>query len=423
MTSLKTMLLGKSDCPCGRVHTCDIRFVEIGDNALERLPEVCAEFSRILLVADGNTYPLCGDRVKTLLGEKIAAEQIFGQEIVVPDEQAIAAIEAQMPKDTDLLLGIGSGVINDLCKHVSFTHGIRYAIIATAPSMDGYASVGAALILEQMKVTLNARVPYAILAESAIVRTAPLDMIRSGYGDIVGKYSCLNDWRLAQLLRGEYFCDFVFNSVMESVKAVEDKAEALLARDPEAIRILMEALVNVGVMMSYVGNSRPASGSEHHLSHYFEITGLLNHHEYYLHGIDVLYSAALTARLREALLSQKPPFAPYAEDRDAWEKEIRRVYTTAADGIIALQDKVGLYADIDVKQLEKAWEEVCAILREAPGYEQMLSYVTAIGLDINECKAFYGKEILSDAVRYAKDLKDRYTVLWIAYALGVGYCE
>ena len=210
---------------------------------------------------------------------------------------------------------------------------------------------------------------------------------------------------------------------MESVKAVEDKAEALLARDPEAIRILMEALVNVGVMMSYVGNSRPASGSEHHLSHYFEITGLLNHHEYYLHGIDVLYSAALTARLREALLSQKPPFAPYAEDRDAWEKEIRRVYTTAADGIIALQDKVGLYADIDVKQLEKAWPEVCAILREAPGYEQMLSYVTAIGLDINECKAFYGKEILSDAVRYAKDLKDRYTVLWIAYALGVGYCE
>ena len=53
----------------------------------------------------------------------------------------------------------------------------------------------------------------------------------------------------------------------------------------------------------------------------------------------------------------------------------------------------------------------------------MLSYVTAIGLDINECKAFYGKEILSDALRYAKDLKDRYTVLWIAYALGVGYHE
>lgn len=423
MADLKAMLRGKSDCPCGRSHTCDIRFVEIGENVLQRLPEVCADFSHILLVADANTYPLCGSEIETLLGSKISSKQIFGQEIVVPDENAIAAIEAQMSEETDLLVGIGSGVINDLCKHVSFTHGIRYAIIATAPSMDGYASVGAALILEQMKVTLNARVPYAILAESAIVRTAPLDMIRSGYGDIVGKYSCLNDWKLAHLLRGEYFCDFVFDSVMDSVKAVEDKAEALLLRDPEAIRLLMEALVNVGIMMSYVGNSRPASGSEHHLSHYFEITGLLNGHEYYLHGIDVLYSAAVTARLREELLSQKPPFAPYTEDRDAWEKEIRRVYTSAADGIIALQDKVGLYADIDVKQLENEWQKVCRILREAPGYEKMLSFVSAIGLDINEFNAFYGKEILSDAVRYAKDLKDRYTVLWIAYALGIGYQE
>lgn len=423
MTDVKAMLAGVADCPCGKMHACDIRFVEIGEGVLKKLPEICAEFSHILLLADGNTYPLCGEEISSLLGEKLAAKQIFGCETVVPDERAIAAIEEKMPADTDLILGIGSGVINDLCKHVSFTHGIRYAIVATAPSMDGYASVGAALILEEMKVTLNARVPYAILAESSIVSTAPLDMIRSGYGDIVGKYSCLNDWKLAALLRGEYFCKFVFDSVMDSVKAVEDKAEALLARDPEAIRILMEALVNVGVMMSYVGNSRPASGSEHHLSHYFEITGLLNGHDYYLHGIDVLYSAAVTARLREELLLRKPPFAPYTEDRAAWEKEIRRVYTSAADGIIALQDKVGLYADTDTKQLADAWDSVCAILREAPGYDAMLSYVTAIGLDVKEFKAFYGKEILTDAVRYAKDLKDRYTVLWIAYALGVGYCE
>lgn len=421
MTSLKAMLQGKADCACGRQHTCDIRFVEIGKDALQKLPEVCAEFSHILLIADANTYPLCGGKVESLLGDKIAAKQLFGHEIVVPDEKAIAEIEAQMPNGTDLLLGIGSGVINDLCKHVSFKHGIRYAIIATAPSMDGYASVGSALILEEMKVTLNARVPYAILAESEILCTAPMDMIRSGYGDIVGKYSCLNDWKLAHLLRDEYFCELVHGTVMESVKRIEGRASELLKRDPDAIRELMEALVVVGIMMSYVGNSRPASGSEHHLSHYFEITGLLNNHDYYLHGIDVLYSAAVTAALREALLECKPPFTPYREDESVLESEIRRVYTSAADGVLALQKKVGLYADIDTADLEKNWDAVCSILREAPGYDTMVSYVTAIGLDINEFKAFYGKEILSDAVRYAKDLKDRYTVLWIAYALGVGY--
>ena len=419
--SIQEMLAGKTGCACGKNHDCDIHYVEIGNGVLEKLTEICAPFSRILLIADGNTYPLCGQRVEEILGEKIASKQIFGKEIVVPDEKAIAAIEAVMPTDTDLVLGVGSGVINDLCKHVSFQHGIRYVIVATAPSMDGYASVGSALILEEMKVTLNARVPYAIVAESDVVRTAPMDMIQSGYGDIVGKYSCLNDWKLAQLLRGEYFCDYVWSTVMDTVKKIEGTAEALLARDPDAIRDLTEALVVVGIMMSYVGNSRPASGSEHHLAHYFEITGLLNNHEYYLHGIDVLYAAAVTAKLREDVLACNPPFSPYSEDRTAWEAEIRRIYTTAADGIIALQDKVGLYADIDCKQLADNWNALCEILREAPGYDTMVGFISAIGLNIEEFKAFYGEEILTNAVRYAKDLKDRYTVLWIAYALGVGY--
>lgn len=416
---IKTVLGGKSDCACGKVHPCDIKFVEIGDGVIERLSEICAPFSRIHLVADENTYPLCGDRVKAVLGAKLASEMIFGKEIVVPNEDAIAAIEGKMAKDTDLVLGIGSGVINDLCKQVSFAAGLRYVIVATAPSMDGYASVGSALILEEMKVTLNARVPYAIVAENEVICTAPADMLRSGYGDIIGKYSCLNDWKLAHLLRGEYFCQYVYDMVMETVKKTEGTAEAVLARDKAAIGNLMEGLVMVGIMMSYVGNSRPASGSEHHLSHYFEITGLLNNTPYYLHGIDVLYAAAATAQLREQLLALKPPFAAYKYDKAAVDAEIRRVYTTAADGIIALQEKVGLYAETNTEQFEENWDAICETLREAPSYAKMLTYVNAIGLDINEFRKFYGDKVLDDAVLYAKDLKDRYTVLWLAFALGI----
>ena len=416
---IKAMLAGKSDCACKRIHTCDIRYVEIGRGVLERLTEICADFRRIVLVADENTYPLCGDTVCALLGEKIASKKIFGKEIVVPNEKSIAAIEAVMPEDTDLLLGIGSGVINDLCKHVSFVHNMRYVIVATAPSMDGYASVGAALTLNDMKVTLNARVPYAIVAESTIVGTAPADMIRSGYGDIVGKYSCLNDWKLAHLLLDEYFCEDVYNTVMAVVKQTEGTAEALLARDPDAIGMLMEGLVVVGIMMSYVGNSRPASGSEHHLSHFFEITGLLDNRPYYLHGIDVLYSAAVTAALREKLLACKPPFDAFKLDRTAWENDIQKIYTQAADGVIELQDKVGLYTRLDNAQFAAKWEQICDILREAPSAKEMEAYVTSIGLDMNAFYQFYGNDTVKNAIRYAKDLKDRYSVLWICYALGV----
>ena len=101
---IKAMLKGQKDCPCNRVHTCDIHDVEIGNGVLERLPDICASFQNIVLVADENTYPLCGDKVVSLLGDKIVSKMIFGKEIVVPNEASIAAIEAKMPENTDLLL-------------------------------------------------------------------------------------------------------------------------------------------------------------------------------------------------------------------------------------------------------------------------------------------------------------------------------
>ena len=184
----------------------------------------------------------------------------------------------------------------------------------------------------------------------------------------------------------------------------------------------MEALVLVGVMMSYVGNSRPASGSEHHFSHYFEITGLLNDKPYYLHGIDVLYSAALTAKIREALLALKKPL-PRA-DISAWRDGVRAVYSTAAEDIIKAQEKVGLYdTATDADALEAQWDEVCAVLSEAPDYAQMCKYVEAIGLHMPDFVAFYGQKTIDDGLLYAKDLKDRFTVLWLAFTLGIKHVE
>ena len=272
-----------------------------------------------------------------------------------------------------------------------------------------------------MKVTTTAFPPYAIVSESRVLSTAPMDMIRSGYGDIIGKYSCLNDWKLAKLIRGEYFCQEVYDTVMASVHETERNAAALLRRDPDALRDLMSALVCVGVMMSFVGNSRPASGSEHHLAHFFEITGLLDDKPYYLHGIDVLYGANVTASLRERLAAMQPPFAPPVHDRTAWEAAIRRIYGTIADSVISLQDKVGFYRDLekDLGVIAARWDEVRDTLREAPGAKRMKELTEAIGLDLNDFRAFYGEKKLDDATRYAKDLKDRYTVLWICYALGI----
>ena len=259
-------LLEGIECSCGQKHTCDIKAVIIESGALEKIGETVNAYSNVLVVADNNTYAVCGERVKNQLSGRLENVYVFETKgFLVPDETAINTITKLLTKNTDLIIGIGSGVIQDLCKYVSFENKLPYHIVATAPSMDGYASKGAAMITGNMKVTYNAHVPEVIVADIDILKNAPIDMIKSGYGDILGKFSCLNDWRLSHIVNDEYLCEYVYNLTYEMLLKTKDLGEKLLLRDEEAIKTLMEALVGVGIAMAYVGNSRPASGSEHHL--------------------------------------------------------------------------------------------------------------------------------------------------------------
>ena len=403
------------NCTCGKKHLCPIDYVKIEKGAINELPLLCEKYNNILLVCDNNTYNVCGKNVKTILEEKISNQIVLESngEVVIPNEEKISEIESGIQSETDLIIGVGSGVINDLCKYVSFRHNLEYFIVATAPSMDGYASVGAALILKGMKVTINARPPKAIIGDTDVLKNAPRKMLQAGYGDIIGKYSCLNDWKLSTLINDEYFCDNIYNLTLSQAEKVKPFAHALLDRNEEAVEALMEALVTVGIAMSYVGNSRPASGSEHHLSHYFEITGILENKDYYSHGIDVMYSTAITAKIRENIINSYP--SKYIFSRDKWISDIKRIYLNSADEVISLQDKIGWYTVDERNVIEQKWDKMINLLKEAPSFSECTNMLFEIGLSYSDFIEFYGIQKIKDAVLYAKDLKDRYTVLWLNY--------
>ena len=403
------------NCNCGKKHECPIDYVEIGNGAIKKLSTLCGEYSNILLISDENTYRVCGGDVYENLKYKISKNIVLSPngDVVIPNEEKIEEIEKELTNETDLIIGVGSGVINDLCKHVSYKHNLSYFIVATAPSMDGYASVGAALILEGMKITLNARPPKAIIADTSVLKNAPLDMLKAGYGDIVGKYSCLNDWKLSALVNDEYFCDAIYELTYSQAEKVKVLAKDILKRDENAVGALMEALVLVGIAMSYVGNSRPASGSEHHLSHFFEITGIIDNKEYYAHGIDVLYSSYVTSLVRQKIINSTPKYCEF--DKKKWESEIKRIYKTSADGVIALQNKLGWYDINDIDVIVKKQELIKNVLSEAPTPDETKKMIDEIELSVKEFYEFYTEEKTEDAVKYAKDLKDRYSVLWLNY--------
>lgn len=413
-------LLKKGECSCGRNHSCNIENVYIEHDALARFEELCKNYSCILLVADENTYAAAGEKTeKALRGKQIKKVIFSGKSPVIPNEAAIEKAEKDID-GVDLIIGIGSGVMQDLCKYISYDKKIPYMVAATAPSMDGYASGGAAMILKGMKISIQAGVPRAIVADTEVLKNAPMDMIIAGYGDIIGKFSALNDWKLSKVINDEYFCEYIYNLAYDMAKTTLSLADGILNRDEESVGVLMEALVVVGVLMSFVGSSRPASGGEHHLSHFFEITGIVNGEEHLPHGIDVAFSMYIMAKLKEKILFKAFPEKLHRENESEYRENMQRIYKSVAEECIKLQQKVGNYACNRMDIYKEKEQEIKDVLSEMPPAEKVLKMLEHVGLDINDFYNMYGEEKIKDAVKYAKDLKDRYTVLWLNYDLFEG---
>lgn len=415
--NINEILNGVSCTECGKLHTCPIKEVYIENGAIKHLTALANSFNKILIVADENTYGVAGEKTENALFEKSIERVIFtGKEILIPNESAIDTVNAKMD-GVDLIVGIGSGVIQDLCKYVSHFSKIPYIIVATAPSMDGYASSGAAMILKGMKETVSAGLPYAIVADTEVLKNAPMDMIKAGYGDIIGKYSALNDWELSHLVNDEYLCKYIFDTTYEMIEKTLKTATGLTQRDENSVKTLMEALTIVGIMMSFATTSRPASGSEHHLSHFFEITGIVKNQPYLTHGIDVAYSTVVTAYIRESILTKAFPDTQYKMNESDYKEAIVENYGSVAQGCIALQERLGTYKRDRVSIYKQNEEEIRKILAKMPSAREISNMLRLVGLDINEFIDLYGKEKILNAIKYAKDLKDRYTVLWLNYDL------
>ena len=407
-------LLKGISCRCGRNHTCDIKYVNIGKNAINDLEFLCKEFKAPLVVADENTFLAAGKQTLAALKNKQIKSVVFGKELLIPNEDAIKRVEKEL-RGVDLIVAVGSGVIQDLCKYVAHFNNLPYLVVATAPSMDGYASNGAAMITGGMKVTYNATLPVAIVANTDILKDAPLEMIKAGYGDIIGKYSALNDWKLSNIITNEYFCEEIYNLTFEQIKNTAPLAKKLLKRDEDAVKTLMEALIIVGILMSFVGSSRPASGSEHHLSHFFEITGIIDNKPYLAHGLDVAFSTVVTAEIREKIANMKQFGAKSQLPNAKRDALLFEIYKDIAPSCLALQEKAGFYTTDRSEVYKEKQEEIIATLKQMPSANEIVEILNSIELDVKDFYDFYGEEKIKNAAIFAKDLKDRFSVLWLYY--------
>ena len=362
-------------CTCEKkIHRAPIEHIELSDGALEKLPSILRGYQRIFLVADQNTWNAAGARAAEILGRAgmLSHTFVFPGE-VLPNAQAIGqvvihagpyAYDAQVDPNElcplpDYILGVGSGVINDVCRLSSFRMRLPYGICATAPSMDGYASAGTPLLFDGTKATVKATTPRHIIADLDVVAQAPMEMCRAGVGDMLGKYTGILDWELARDYTGEYWCGQIASQVLEATDRVVALAPGLASRSHETVRSILEGFVVTGLGMAYAGCSRPASGCEHTIGHFWELEYVAAGRRPNFHGDEVAEGTLLVSAMYRRLYDEtddahlRALIAPYLPRFDAAERCIDnlpiRLPVQDADliyrGILAgeaLRDRYGL---------------------------------------------------------------------------------
>lgn len=409
------------------------QIVTIDGDAIAHLLEFCqaTQRTKFLLIADRNTYAVQGKAVESALRQQgfDLKQVVFTHDEVAADAPHILRVLVESDREERTFIAVGSGTITDITRFVSHRTKTVFISLPTAPSVDGFASIGAPLIIGGVKTTVISQAPIAIFADIAVLTAAPRAMIAAGFGDMLGKITSIADWRLGHLLWDEPYDESIAQRSLQAAQLCIDHAPDIGAGKPAAIHTLMEALIESGYCMLDFGSSRPASGSEHHYSHVWEMKLLRENRPALLHGAKVGVATSLVAGLYERIERLTRPEvvdlleAAYLPDSAQQIEQIRLAYGELADEIIKEQAPFlnlneAAYADLKTKILAQ-WPQIQAIAAQVPDAQTFTTLlqqvhgpitVQALGLTAAE------QTLVEENAHY---LRNRFTVRKLTRVLGL----
>jgi glycerol-1-phosphate dehydrogenase [NAD(P)+] len=391
-------------CPVARI----VIAAGLDDGAADLLADLRLG-RRLAVVADEQTWEVLGARVARRLPAPVT--------VVLRRPQADAATVEEIRAATrhaDGLVAVGSGTINDLCKAAAFRDRRRYAVFATAPSMNGYVTATASIAAKGLKHSLPARPPAGAFFDLAVLAAAPARLIRAGIGDCLGRTTAQVDWLLSHLLLGSTYAETPFLVQMEDEAALLDGAKAVADGVATAVTRLVRLLLLSGLGMAMVGSSHPASMGEHLVSHY--IDQLAMPHPGCLHGEQVGVAAWTLARLQAQILGADTPplLAPTRLDEEA----MRARYGPGAEDCIRALKRKALDAAAAGRlnaRLAADWPRLRARLRPAMlPLARLARAMAAAGLPMTGAALGLPSTFYRDAVLHARELRDRFGALDLA---------
>ncbi|WP_026568002.1 sn-glycerol-1-phosphate dehydrogenase [Bacillus sp. UNC41MFS5] len=397
MEKIITEIMSLADsCDCGNHHNqIPIETILVGNNVLGEAAAYLEKksFKKAVIIADEQTFRAAGEELTkhlsaTKVGYSTCLLQPDENNDVVADEKSLVQALLETSQDTDVILAVGSGTIHDIARFTSTKMKIPFISVPTAPSVDGFTSMGAPIIVRGMKKTFQMMAPIAVFADLGILRNAPKKMIAAGFGDMLAKYTSLADWKFGHLAYGEPYCPLVANITREALHLCVEKADKIAAADEEGIRILIEALIQSGLAMLLFGQSHPASGGEHHLSHYWEMEFLRQNRPQVLHGAKVGVAVALLA--------------------DVYERE----FIPSISVLRKFDDTIKTLEDYSiVRKINENIEEIKAVYAAIPKASQLRELIEKVGGDILPSQLGIDGDIVMRSLTEAHHLRDRFTAL------------
>lgn len=403
----------------------------VGGGVIRQLPEVVKDCggTKIFVLADKNTDRAAGKRVCDILKENNIVYSKYVMAEAVPDEHTVGSVMMHFDATCDLVIAVGSGVINDIAKILANIGKLPYIIVATAPSMDGYASSTSSMERDGLKVSLPSKCADVIIGDVDILKEAPEHLLRAGLGDMLAKYVSICEWRIAHIITGEYYSEPIAQMVREALKRCVDNSAGLLKRDEEAVKAVFEGLIICGRAMALAGVSRPASGVEHYFSHVWDMRALEFGTKAELHGIQCAVGTLLALKLYEQIKTMTPDWEKAsgyvkAFNFGQWGATLKKFLGKGADAMIELERKEQKY-NVEkhanrFRVIEEHWNEILTVIaEELPSSKELEACLDCINAPKSAEEIGVEQETLQTAFKATKDIRDKYVLSRLAWDLGV----
>jgi len=405
---LQKILRSLENCPCGRKHTFATRAVEIESGLTARAGEILsrADFPKnVLVVSDDSAMRAADGVLESLAAAGFELKKLIFSDMRYARIEQVREVEALLG-DVDGVIAVGTGSVDDLCRVSSFEKKKRFCIFATAPSMDGFASDTAPIIENNFKTSWYVEQPEIILADTKILAAAPVELKAAGFGDMVAKYIGVLEWRIAHLLTDEYYCPAVADLTMQGVRKVIGEAAHVQEQNEAAAGSIMEGLILSGLGMKLAGCSRPASGAEHVLSHYWECYKIARGIWPEFHGKKVGVTTVLVSRLYHNIAERVASVDPIPDPTD-WEQVKANFDPSQVPDVMKLNTPT-ITEELDLSRLKASWPEIRRLIRETlPTDEELIGCMKAAGAVTEPADVHVPRELVERGLRYHAYMRHR----------------